>query len=176
MPVRPRRTAQRAITSLVFLLLPTGLLAADWSSCHDDLDTLRRRASDASDAAEQVYQAADEVETKRRELQDCRAYPAVHDLMRDGCRSQRSDYESARDEFQSAKSNLESELDDVDSAIRSASLACGYSFSNAAGAVGPRVDGMCRLMQRYKGRLPFANLLELCKQSKSETDCKKCLE
>lgn len=174
--MRRCRGVRHAITPLIFLLVPTGLLAADWSSCQDDLDTLRRRASDASDAAEQVHQAADELETKRQEWQDCRAFPAIHDLMRDGCRSQRSDYESARDEFESAKSNLESELDDVDSAIRSTSLACGYSFSNAGGAVGTRVDPMCRLMQRYKGRLPTANLLELCKKSKSEADCKKCLE
>jgi len=135
-PVRSGRAAKRAITVVFFLLLPAGLLAADWSSCHDDLDTLRRRASDASDAAEQVYQAADEVETKRQEWQHCREYPAVYDLMRDGCRSQRSDYESARDEFESVKSQLESELDDVDSTIRSTSLSCGYSFSNSGGASG----------------------------------------
>lgn len=47
-------------------------------------------------------------------------FPDIHDLLRNGCQSQRSDYESARDEYESAKGNLESELDSVDSAIGSA--------------------------------------------------------
>lgn len=152
------------------------LIAADWSSCHDDLDTLHSRASDASDAAEQVSQAADELETKRQEWQDCRAFPEVHDLLRDGCQSQRSDYESARDEYESAKSTLESELDDVDSAIRSASASCGYSFTAGTSTPRARVDPMCRLLQRYKGRVPPATLLETCKKSRSEADCKRCLQ
>jgi len=51
----------------LLLLLATVLLAADWSSYRDDLDTLGSRASDASDTAERVSQAADELDTKRQE-------------------------------------------------------------------------------------------------------------
>ena len=161
---------------IAVLLVATGVLAADWSSCHDDLDTLRRRASDASDAAEQVAQAADELDTKRREWEDCRTFPGVYDLLGDGCQSQRLDYESARDEYESAKSTLESNLDDVDSAQRSVSVSCDYAFGSAMGPGRRPVDSLCRLLQRYKGRVPSASLMETCKKSRSEQDCKKCLE
>jgi hypothetical protein len=170
------RPLTKALVGLFLFFLPAVLLAADWSSCQDDLDTVRRRASEASDAAAQVHQAAEELDTKRQEWQDCRAFPDIHDLLRNGCQSQRSDYASARDEYESAKGNLESELDTVDSSIGSASVSCGYSF--AAGSASPRarVDPMCRLLQRYKGRVPPATLLDMCKKSRSEEDCKRCLQ
>jgi hypothetical protein len=82
------------------------LLALD--SCHDDLDGLRRTASDASDAAE-------EAKSKSDEFEDCRRDPDVHDLLGDGCRSRRSDY-------QSALSDLESKMDDLDSRLQSTKL------------------------------------------------------
>lgn len=170
------RSLANALIGLLLFLLPAVLFAADWSSCQDDLDTLRTRAFEASDAAEQVHQAADELETKRQEWQDCRAFPDIHDLLRNGCRSQRSDYQSARDEYESAKGNLESELDSVDSAIGSASASCEYSFSAGSASPRARIDPMCRLLQRYKGRVPPATLLDMCKKSRSEEDCKRCLQ
>ena len=165
-----------APTILAVVLLPAVLLASDWRSCQDDLDTLRRRASGASDAAEQVDQAAEELDTKRQEWQDCRAFPEIHDLLRNGCQSQRWDYESAQNEYESTKSSLESELDSVDSALRSASGSCDYSFSAGAASPRTRVDPVCRLLQRYKGRIPPAALLDMCKKSRSEEDCKRCLQ
>ena len=164
------------LTGFVILLLATTVLAADWNGCHDDLDALRRRASDASDAAEQILQAADELDTKRRDLQDCKAFPDIHDLLKDGCQSQRSEYESARSEYQSAKDALESDLDDVDSAVRSASGSCSYSFGSATVPGQRTADPLCRVMQKYKGRSSVPNLLEMCKKSRSEQECRKCLE
>jgi len=57
-------------------------------SCHDDLDRLRRTASDASDAAE-------DAKSKFDEFEDCRRDPELQDLLGNGSRSRRSDYESA---------------------------------------------------------------------------------
>jgi len=79
--------------------------------CHDDLDRLRRTASDASDAAE-----------KFDDFEDCSRNPELHDLLRNGCRSQRSDYESALND-------LESKMDDLDSRLYSVQSSCGYDFT-----------------------------------------------
>jgi hypothetical protein len=175
----PVGTIARSVKGAGVLILAATLGGADWSGCQDDLDTLRRRASEASDAAEHVKQAADDFETKRREWQDCRAFPSIYDLMRDGCRSYAWDYEQARDEFESAKSSLESELDSVDSALRSTGASCGYAFSGGRSTTSTSTgsaDPVCRLLQRYKSRVPTPNLMEMCRKSKGEQECRKCLE
>ena len=51
------------------------LRASAGSSCHDDLDTLRRRADDASDKASDVDTASDLLASQRQELEDWRAFP-----------------------------------------------------------------------------------------------------
>src|SRR6266576_784785 len=81
------------------------------NSCHDDLDRLRRTASDASDSAEDAKSKFDEFEDCRRDSE-----------LDGGCRSQRSDYESAL-------SDLESKMDDLDSRLRSVQTSCGYEFT-----------------------------------------------
>ena len=52
--------------------------AADWSSCHDDLDRLRRASSDASNAAEGVEQAAQDVESKKDDVESALRYLSRH--------------------------------------------------------------------------------------------------
>lgn len=141
------------------LFFAGSVLAADWDSCQDDLNRLRRRASNASDAAESVKSQAEELKEKREELEQCRSFPRVYDLFRDGCRSLRSDYESARSSYEAAKSDLESHLDDVATAIRSVELSCSYSFRGAR--IAPAGDSFCRLLQGYKRTLSASNLLQI---------------
>jgi hypothetical protein len=160
-------------TVLLTLTLSFAALGADWSSCQDDLDRLRRRASDASDAASRVRSNADELEQKKRDWEDCRAYPQVYDVYRDRCSSQRYEYETARSDYESARSTFESSASDVESVIRSAESSCDYQF--AASSVGS-VDPACRNIQRYKGRLPTQALIDICKRSRTDEQCKKCLE
>jgi len=172
--------------------------AADWSSCHDDLDRLRRAARDAADAAEQagskhrdLESAASEAESKANDLRSavsslrsCQAWSRDCSSERWRYESARRDYESAKDDFDSAKSDYESakstadsEIDTVSSRVRSAESSCGTALGGAAVA-GQRGSGdqVCRALQRYRGRLAATRLMELCRRSKSESECKECLE
>jgi len=163
-----------AVLAASYLLL----LGADWSSCQSDLDTLRRRASDASDQASNVESASEEMESKRREFEDCRLFPGIYDIWKDGCSSQADQSRNARSRLESAKSDLESALDDVDSALRSVSASCDFSFSSSP-VVGVQrgSDRLCRLLQRYKGQLPTEKLLETCRKAgRSEEQCTACLQ
>jgi hypothetical protein len=154
------------------------LLGADWTSCQDDLDRLHQRASDASDKASEVETASDDLKTKRDEYQQCRSYPQIYDIYRDRCRSLADEYQSARDTFESEKSDLESALDDVDSALRSVSSSCDYSFTSTSSVPGrSRGDSVCRLLQRYKSRMPLEKLMETCtKAGRTVEQCKACLQ
>ena len=153
---------------IVGLTLSTGS-AADWGSCADDLDRLRRAARDAADKA-------NDVKSKSEEFENCKRYPDVYDLLGDRCRSKASDY-------QSALSELESELGTVDSRIRSVRSSCGYDLgtTGSPSLSQPQPSGSrnryCALYRSYKGKLPLETLLETCTQSQSmsEAECKKCL-
>ena len=138
---------------------------ADWDSCAYDLDRLRRAARDATDVANDVKAKADE-------LEQCRQYPEIYDLLRDRCRSKVSDYQSAR-------SDLESELSTVASRIRSVSSSCGVDLSPARSSsfAKPEATGdrTCDLYRSYKNKLPFESLLKACTKSMSEAECRKCL-
>lgn len=71
-----------AITLGAEIVIALGILGAapiahapmlDLDSCHDDLDRLRRAASDASDEAE-------DADSKRTDFQNCRRDPDIYDL------------------------------------------------------------------------------------------------
>ncbi len=141
--------------------------------CHDDLDRLRRTASDASDAAE-------DAESKRGDFEDCRQDSELHE----GCASQRSDYESAL-------SDLESKMDDLDSRLRSVQTACGYQFTinrmSAVEASQRQLEASKRRLEASKHRLCTSiqklvilgmtpdNALLMCKVNTDEQTCKACL-
>jgi hypothetical protein len=146
------------------------LVGADWQGCQRDLEKLRTRASDASDRAASTRAEGETMETKKRELDDCRA------SSRDGCRAQSDSYEATRRQFETAKSNLDSALDDVDSSVRATNRSCGYSFSatSPSSSVG---DPLCWLLQRSKGHVSTERLMETCKKvGKSEEQCRACLQ
>lgn len=154
----------KLLVSLLTVVVTSAVLAADWDSCADDLDRLRRATRDAADKAS-------DVKSKAEEFENCRRYPDVYDLWRDGCRSKGSEY-------QSAVRDLESELSTVDSRIRSVRFSCGYDLGSTAS---PRLHSpetgnqVCDLYRSYLGRLPLDALLKTCLRSMSETDCRKCL-
>jgi hypothetical protein len=165
----------RGRITILILVWTAVATAADWSSCEDDLNTLRRRASDASDAASTVRDRAENLSEKRNDWEQCRLFPEVYDLLRDGCQSQRWDYENARTDYESAKSDLEGYLDDIASTLRSVEYSCGFAFS--VGSAGrPTGDQFCRLLQRYKSTMPLNTLLQVCMKSRSEEECRKCLQ
>ena len=179
MPVAlPRRIT---ITVAVFVLASWPAIAADWSSCASDLDTLRRRASEASDTAEEADSKKREYEDAMEEYRNCRSMPSVYDLLRDGCESQRWEAESARDNYRSALSDLESALDDVDSSVRSVSSSCEVDIGSVSArathlnALPPNLRQRCAVYARYIGRLPNEKLRELCRQHNTASDCARCI-
>lgn len=171
----------RATLFMILWLLACQAIPADWSSCASDLDSLRRRASDASTEAE-------EADSKKREYEDavdayrqCRSMPSVYDIYRDGCRSKRSEAQSAEDDYRSALDDLRSALDDVDSKVRSVSLSCefevGPTSARAAhlNSLPPALRQRCAVYARYIGRLSTDQLRGLCTKHNSAEDCAKCI-
>jgi hypothetical protein len=163
--------AQLVASAAVFMsvIWPGVGAAAEWGSCHDDLDRLRRAARDASGKAEEVNSKARDVESAKSQLSFCSS--------RD-CSWERLRYNSAVSYYNSAKSDLESELDTVASRVRSAEYSCSYDLgSGRIRAPGPRPpDGWCAVLHRFKGSLPQQTLIDACKKSRPEEDCKRCLE
>lgn len=155
------------VVALSGITLTLNASAANWDSCADDLDRLRRAARDATDKA-------NDVKTKADEFENCKRYPDTYDLMRDRCRSNASYY-------QSALSDLESELGTVDSRIRRVRDSCGFDLGSTGSPSysrpqSPRSGNQaCDLYRSYKGKLPMKTLLETCTKSMSEAECTKCL-
>lgn len=161
--------SSRLLRAAVWILAGTLLVGADWQSCQRDLDKLRSRAGEASDRAASTRAEGATLETKKRELDDCRASG------RDGCRTQSDTYEGARKQFEAAKSNLDSALDDVDSSVRATNRSCGYSVSTSQSSSAS--DPVCWLLQRSKGHVSAERLMETCKKvGKSDEQCRACLQ
>jgi hypothetical protein len=173
---------RRAIAILLSGVVASPLMAVgqDWENCSSDLDTLRRRASDASSTASETAEKYAKAKEAEEELRNCLQYPEVHDLMRDRCRSLRNDFESARSDYRNQLEDLRSSLDDVDSKIRRSSSSCGYDLSRVAGpppAVPSGVQNreVCAVWLRYKGRAPIATLVDACSKNMPVEQCRICL-
>jgi chromosome segregation ATPase len=162
--------SSRLLRASGWILAGTLLVGADWQSCQRDLDKLRTRAGEASNRAASTRAEGASLETKKRELDDCRA------SSRDGCRAQSDTYEGASKQFDAAKSNLDSALDDVDSSVRATNRSCGYSVSTTSQSSSSS-DPICWLLQRSKGHVSTERLMETCKKvGKSDEQCRVCLQ
>src|SRR5207244_617903 len=96
-------------TLAVVLLSLTGGVASpahstDWSDCQDELERLKRGASEAADAAEHAEQAARELESKRDDVESA---ASLLRLCSSSCSFQRYQFQSARDDYESAKSDYD---------------------------------------------------------------------
>lgn len=161
-------------------LSPTYSMAQDWDGCSSDLDSLRRRASDASSVASDTADKSKRFKDAESELRNCRQFPQVYDLLRDGCSFKRNEYESAKSNYQSQISSLKSSLDDVDSKVRDASGSCGYELTRVNGPAPTIPEGVqnkesCAIWLRYKSRLPIATLVDGCAKTTPIDQCRKCL-
>ena len=107
---------------------------------------------------------ANNVKSKESDLASCTQFPEIYDLLKDGCSFNKSSY-------QSALRLLHLELASVRSRSNMVNLSCGNS--------GPQVSSgnpMCDLFNAYKGTLPNSTLLESCRKSMSDAECRKCLQ
>lgn len=158
----------RIIAFMFFVSTMLGTaVAADWNSCADDLDALRRASSDASDSATEVRSKADAYDR-------CRRYPDVTDINNDGCRSQANAYRSAVTRFQG-------DLDTVNRRGRAVGGTCSVDpavlLSPAASSRPGQSpsERLCAMIRDYRGRLPEQDLMKACLQSLSDSECRKCL-
>lgn len=142
--------------SLLALCLFAGpIWAADYGSCRNDLDDLKRRSDDAADKAREAADAEDE-------LEQCRSANGMAE-----CRSKLDDYENAKD-------SLESALEDVASKIRAVSSSCGFDLTQPVSADNAKAR-FCKALNRERAYLPAPVLLNECKKGMTEDECKKCL-
>ena len=160
------------VTLAVGIVVAAGILTAapaahapalDLDSCHDDLDRVRRTASDASDSAEDAKSKFDRFES-------CRRDPEFHDLLSDGCRGRRSEY-------QSALSDLESKMDDLDSRLHSVQSSCGYDFTlNRMSSLEAAQHRLCTSYKKLIGPgITSDNVLKMCKANMDVQWCTACL-
>ena len=156
---------------IVAIALPTAaqMSATSWDSCQDDLDRMKKTAAEASDAAGDAHR-------KMEDYEECRNDPETYDLLRDDCRSLKSDYESAVGEVENTMEELDSRLRDVQSS-------CDYNFTinrmtSAEAAQHHLSAAQQRLCSSYKHLVPLAtsqNVLQMCKAQQGEQWCKACL-
>jgi hypothetical protein len=158
----------RLILVLILVALLPHLANADsWFLCASALDDLRKASGDAADAANIVKLKADD-------LDNCKLSPQIYDLMRDQCTSKSNDY-------QRANKWLMIELDGVSSKVQSVNVSCGTNLSlvgtlSAKKQKSPVKDnGICDVYRGYKGALPIEELVKICSQNMSVTECYKCL-
>jgi hypothetical protein len=163
---------KRAAIICVVLITATAAQSPtiDPGSCHDDLDYLRKAASEASEAA-------DNSKSKRDDFDDCKQYPETYDLMHDNCRSAAGDY-------QSALNDLEGKMDDLDGRQRSVQDSCGYQFTinklNSSEVAQRRLEAaQRRLCASYHKMFDLGmsrdTALQMCKSQTDEQWCKQCL-
>lgn len=176
-----RSSFKLLIIAITAILLHVTAIAQDWSSCASDLDDLRRRADDASTSAQDADQKQRRFKYAEDELRQCRQFPQVYDLLRDGCQTKRYELDSTSSSYRSSLNSLRSSLDDVDSKVRSAASSCGFDLARLLGPpptvpAGVRNPNQCSIYLQYKGRLPKQSLLDTCAKQMSVDECRKCLE
>ena len=160
----------RASAPLAGLILAgVMLLGADWQTCQSDLDRLRARASEASENASRTRNASLSMDSKKRELDECR------EAKRDGCQALSTESDGARKRFLAAKRALDAGLDDIDTAVQDANRSCDYPVSSTGTSA--TSDPVCWLLQPSKGHVSAERLKEMCKRvGKSEEQCRICLQ
>lgn len=166
---------------LLFLPIVDISNGSEWSSCADSLDELTRAARDASDKAAALARIAEEVEQKKRDLQNCRTFPEMYDFLDDGCTGRVSAYNREVSQYNSQLGWLNSELDTVSRKSRYAADACGVGIAKmdilnpAAKRQQRRSEPLCEAVRMSKGRLPDSELLGICKNYMPEADCLQCI-
>lgn len=174
-------TTSKSVAAIVLMAVATVAIPADWSDCASELDSLRRRASDANGAADTADSKKRAFDEAVEEYRRCRSMPAVYDLYRDGCRAKRSEAEEAQSSYRSALSDLESALSDVDSKFRSVASSCEMKTGAASAATNylnslpPELRQKCAVYVRFIGRLPKDQLVAACRKQYSAEDCSRCI-
>ena len=119
-----------------------GSFATDWPSCGYDFDEISQAASEQAYAAHEMALIKSEldyqevvVESARADLESCRDYPEVYDLLDDGCQSYYYEYQSAIEDYNytverynSSLHLFELKLENLTSGLLATEYSCGVSF------------------------------------------------
>lgn len=164
------RSLKQFAISVIFIfttLFPTLAISSAWNGCANELDRLQRATSDAAAAANDVnYKAVD--------YENCQQYPRLYDQMHDECRSKAYDY-------QNTVRNFNNSLITVENSIQLVNSSCGINLPSIENlsSIRPMVpnseNSICNIYLGYKSKLPLKELINLCMKSMSKEECQKCL-
>ena len=157
---------------LAVVLSSTTTYAADWNSCYNELDSLRRKSRDASEITGRLRDLHAEYETKKSNYESCKSYG----YDRYYCQNKLDELNSCINSYNSELSNFQYGMESVRSKIRSVEDFCGYDlgilraniFSNKSD------NSFCTTLIDMSGIVEADNLIELCLQTKNEEYCNKC--
>ena len=149
-----------------------------FDSCSDELDRLKRAASDAGDKAKEAQNAEDDLDAARHRMEDaCSSSSLFPSQYR--CQSARSEYQSKKSDFESASDDFGSEYDTVQSRMRSVQSACVSAAAPLVPipGVAPEYQRMCRSIRRLATLgLNAQNLATTCSSVGLPADqCGACL-
>jgi hypothetical protein len=121
---------------LIFLVFPIQISVPaysssdDWSSCVDDLQSLKSASSDASEAAARAESERQQFDQKSKELQDCIDDIDISDFMNDNCQSLKWENESKKSNYQKALNHLRDELFSLGIVIKAVEFSCEYTLTD----------------------------------------------
>lgn len=185
--VAPKNASKSAEVYTYIRLLVVGLMIlltagtsgargqADYVICSSELDRLRRASRDATDSANTVAAAQDQLNSARSTAQSaCRV-----DASEYRCKSARSALISAQSEFDSELSRFASDYSNVQSRIRSVRAPCGDVLTHAISIVGVTTENQssCRTLRRLRDSgIALDRVRQSCSTlGLASAECRACL-
>jgi hypothetical protein len=162
-----------AVVPALLVLSASFAASEPWDyRCKSALSEIESAADDAQGAQRNIENSHERYRQAVDEYNNCRSYPQIYDLMRDGCQSQRWDADSARSDAQSDLSTFNSRMRSLADAFEDAASSCGGS--QARGAAPSRA---CRLIKAMKARSNEEQALAFCQRvGVTESEFRRCMQ
>ena len=163
---------------IIFIVTSSAVcLEEDLKGCIEDMDRLGEAVRAAIKTAEDVESFYEELESKKDELKDCVDNPDVMSPTWDNCKSIRADCKFLEKTYKEKLKNLESAFKKIANEINSVEWSCGVQFNNGSfNRSKNTIKVNCEIFKSLKEKIPIKELLDLCKKSMSEEECRECLE
>lgn len=111
---------------LVFVSIPSTLLATDWNDCNSGLSSVVTDVEKTENVAAELDRLQGEMDRLKQDQEQCLASPEIYDTMQDGCKSQLDDYNSMVDEYNSKLPEFKTELYNMVDTFKASLPRCGY--------------------------------------------------
>jgi len=136
------------------------------------LSEIESTAEDAQRAQRNIEDSHERYRQAVDEYNNCRSYPQIYDLRRDGCQSLRWDVDLAKSEAEGDLSTFNSRLRSVADAFEDA--ASSYGGSPTRGTAPLRT---CRLIKTMKAGSNEQQVLAFCQRvGVTESECRRCMQ